>query len=65
MNVMTDEGNGWNVIWHWTNYEIGVAVKSWLWARVELLARYLCWLQQTYDRIQWSWTLNPTQTKFL
>ena len=27
-----------NEIWHWTNEEIGVAVQSWLWGWVELVA---------------------------
>ena len=30
--------NGRNEMWHWTNGEIGVAVQSWLWVRVELMA---------------------------
>ena len=34
-NVATDEGNGWNEIWHLTNDAIVVAVQSWLWVRVE------------------------------
>ena len=37
-NVVTDEGNSRNEMWHWTNDEIGVAVQSWLWVRVELMA---------------------------
>ena len=37
-NVATDEVNSQNETWHWTNNEIGVAVESWLWVRVELLA---------------------------
>ena len=37
-NVATDEGNSQNEIWHWTNDEIGVAVQSWLWVQVELMA---------------------------
>ena len=37
-NVATDEGNSRNEMWHWTNDEIGVAVQSWLWVRVELMA---------------------------
>ena len=28
INVATDEGNSRNETWHWTNNEIGVAVKS-------------------------------------
>ena len=37
-NVATDEGNSRNEMWHWTNDEIGVAVQSPLWMRVELMA---------------------------
>ena len=37
-NVVTDEGNSRNEMWHWTNDEIGVAVQSWLWVWVELMA---------------------------
>ena len=37
-NVATDERNSRNEMWHWTNDEIGVAVQSWLWVRVELMA---------------------------
>ena len=38
INVATDEGNDGNETWRWTNDEIGVAVASWLWVRVELMA---------------------------
>ena len=38
LNVATDEGNSWNEMWHWKNDEIGVAVQSQLWVRVELMA---------------------------
>ena len=27
-NVVTDEGNSWNEIWHWVNDEIVVAVQG-------------------------------------
>ena len=27
-----------NFLGHWTNDEIGVAVQSWLWVRVEIMA---------------------------
>ena len=37
-NVATDEGNGPNKIWHWTNDEIGVAVKRWPWVWIEIMA---------------------------
>ena len=37
-NVEIDEGNSRNEMWHWTNDEIGVAVQSWHWVRVELMA---------------------------
>ena len=37
-DVATDEGNSRNEIWHWKNDETGVAVQSWLWVRVELMA---------------------------
>ena len=36
--IPSDEGNSRNEMWHWTNDEIGVAVESWLWVRVELMA---------------------------
>ena len=39
INVVSDEGNSWNEMWHWTNNEIGVAIQSWLWVWVELLAQ--------------------------
>ena len=32
------KGNSRNEMWHWINDEIGVAVQSWLWVRVELMA---------------------------
>ena len=35
---VTDDGNSWNEVWHWTNDEIGVAVQNWLWVPVELIA---------------------------
>ena len=38
INMVTDEGNSRNEIEHWTNDEIGVAVQSWLWVQVELMA---------------------------
>ena len=37
-NVATDEGNSRNEMWHWTKDEIGAAVQSWLWVRVERMA---------------------------
>ena len=37
-NLATDEGNSRNEMWHWINDEIGVAVQSWLWVRVVLMA---------------------------
>ena len=37
-NMETDEGNSWNEIGHWANDEIGVALQSWLWVWVELMA---------------------------
>ena len=37
-NMATDEGNSRNEMWHWTNDEIGVAVQSWRWVWVELMA---------------------------
>ena len=37
-NVATDEGNSRNEMWRWTNDDIGVAVQSWLWVRVKLMA---------------------------
>ena len=41
-----------NEMWHWTDNEIGVAVQSWLWVRVELMAWYQSRLQHL-NRIQW------------
>ena len=38
INVAIDEGNSRNKMWHWANDEIGEAVQSWLWVRVELIA---------------------------
>ena len=38
-NVVTDEANGRNVIWHCTNKAIGLAVKSFLLVQVELMER--------------------------
>ena len=35
VNVATDKGNDRNEMWHWTDDEIGVAVQSWFWVRVE------------------------------
>ena len=35
INVATEEGNIRNEMQHWTNDEIGEAVQSWLWVRVE------------------------------
>ena len=37
-NVATDEGNSRNETWHWRNDEIGVAVESWVWVQIELMA---------------------------
>ena len=38
INVATDEGNSRNEIRHWVNDEIRMAVQSWLWVWVELMA---------------------------
>ena len=38
INVVIDQGNSQNEMWHWTYNEIGVAVQSLLWVRVELMA---------------------------
>ena len=38
IDVATGEGDSRNEIERWTNDEIGVAVQSWLWVRVELMA---------------------------
>ena len=38
INLVTDEGNSQGEIWHWTNNETGVALQSWLWVQVEILA---------------------------
>ena len=40
INVVTDENNSRNEIWHWANDEIGVVVQRWLRVQVELMA---CW----------------------
>ena len=32
------KANSRNEMWHWTNNEIGVAIESWLWVRVEHMA---------------------------
>ena len=53
-NVATDEGNMQNKIYHWTKDEIGVAVESWLWAQVELMAWELKLLGRL-NQIHWSW----------
>ena len=37
INVATQKRNSQNEMSHWTNDEIGVAVQSWLWVRVELM----------------------------
>ena len=37
-NLGNDEGNNPNEIWPWKNDEIGIAVQSWIWVRVELMA---------------------------
>ena len=34
----TEEGSSRNEMWHQTNDEIGIAIQSWLWVRVELIA---------------------------
>ena len=54
INMVTEEGNSRNEMWHWANEEIGVAVQSWLWVRVELMAWQLSQLEHL-NRIQWSW----------
>ena len=38
INVTTDAGNRWNEMGHLTNDEILVALQSWLWVWVELMA---------------------------
>ena len=38
INVATDDGNSRNETCHWTNDETEVAVQSWLWVRLELMA---------------------------
>ena len=38
INVVTDKGNSQNEIGYWANNEIEVAVQSWLWVRIELMA---------------------------
>ena len=38
LNVVTNEGNSWNGICHWTKDEIGVAVQNWLRVQVENMA---------------------------
>ena len=46
--------NSWMEMWYWTNDEIGVAVQSWLWVRVELKAWKLSRLERL-NKSQWSW----------
>ena len=36
-NVATEEENSENDIWHWKKDEIGEAVQSWLWMKIELM----------------------------
>ena len=36
--MASDKSNSRNESWHWTKDEIGVAVQSLLWVRVELMA---------------------------
>ena len=62
-NVVTDEDNSRNEMWHWTNDEIGVAVQSWLWVRVELMAWKLSRLERL-NGIQWSWVQVPLRPTF-
>ena len=38
IKVATDEGNSRNEMWHWRNDEIGVALQSLLWVRIEFMA---------------------------
>ena len=54
INVVRDEGNSRNETWHRANDEIGVAVQSWLWVKVELMAWQLSRLEHL-NGIQWSW----------
>ena len=43
--------------------EIGVAVQTWLWVRVELMAWYLSRLEHL-NRIQWSWVQISLRSTF-
>ena len=61
---MTDEGNSQNEISHWPNEEIGVAVRSWLWVRVKLMAWWLSRLERL-NGIQWSWVQISLRSKIL
>ena len=58
INVVTEESSRPNEIWHWTNNEIGVAVQSWLWVRVEPMASKLSRLEHL-NRIGWLWVQVP------
>ena len=63
INLATDEGNSRNEMSHWTNDEIGVAVQSWLWVRVELMTWQLSRLE-CLNGIQWSWGQIPLRPTF-
>ena len=39
IDLATDEGNSRNETWDWTKGEIGVALQSSLWVRIEFVAQ--------------------------
>ena len=61
--MATVEGNSRNEIGHWANDEIGLAVQSWLWVRVELMAWQLSRLERL-NGIQYSWVQIPIKPTF-
>ena len=63
VTVATDELNSRNETWHWTNQEIGVAVKIWLWVQVEVMAWQVSRLEHM-NRIQLLWIQIPLRQMF-
>ena len=50
-----------NEPWHWTNDEVWVAVQSWFWVPVELMAWELSRVEHL-NGIQWSWVQSHTHS---
>ena len=61
--MVTDKSNTRNKIWHWTNNEIEIAVKSWLWVQIELMVWWLSQLKYLTG-VQWLWVQIPLQPTF-